>query len=274
MSMHDNEILDQKNIAVIKNALDLIYLTGLLQVEIVNLNVEDVEHNGSIVNSIPPVNLEYPSSFRKEPIPLSNEAFNILAAHINLIKTLNQYSPKGFPLFPNLVNTPRYNIQNLWHYFKKYSLYSSYNRHSEAGILCFCWKKFSLGISNERIIIETYDFSRYASLKKTKKLFELGISRDCNVYETDYKNAVEASKTILRYHITRPDSLKIYLTNLEKSLLHLDEQDRAIVLIQANKKLNNSGKRISWKGTKLCFEENIEYRVPSKSIKMRLKKSN
>jgi hypothetical protein len=262
----------KENIAIIKNALHLIYYTGLLQVEIVNLNVDDVEHNGSIVNSISPVNYDYPSSFKKEPIALSNDAYDFLTAHINFIKTLKQYSPKGFPLFPNLLKGTRYNILNLWRALKKYSMYGSYDRHREAGVLCFCWNKFSLGISIKKIIIEAHNFSRNASLNSTNKIVVLGVSRDCNVYETDYKNAVDSSKTLLRYHKTRPNILQNYLSEFEKYLLVLDKRDQEVVLEEANKKLTISGNKLILNGDTFSYEKISGYKVVLSSIKSKSKK--
>jgi hypothetical protein len=284
MPTSENKYLIKKevktnNAIIIKNASDLVFHAGLLPVEIINLSINNIEQNGSTVNAIPPVNCAYPSSFRKEPILLSQNAQNFLINHITFIKTLREYSSQNFPLFPHvllnsryILDNSRYKIQNLWRALKKHSMYGSYDRHREAGVLCFCWNKFSLGISIEKIIIEAHIFSRYASLNSTNKIVALGVSRDCNVYETDYKNAVDSSKTLLRYHKTRPNNLQNYLSEFEKNLLVLDKRDQEAVLEEANKKLTISGNKLILKGNTLSYEKISWYKVGLSSIKKKSKK--
>lgn len=266
------EIIAGNNSRVIKNVSDLIYLTGLLQLEIVNLSIGDVEQNGSVVDSIQPVNFVYPTSFRKESIQLSPDAHNLLADHITFVRTLGHNSSHSDPLFPDLLKDTRYNTYNLWGALKQYSMYWSYDRHREAVILSFCWNKFNSGVSVDKLIHEAHSFSRYASLKKTERLVKLGISRDCNVYEEKYKNAVKSSETLLRYHVTRPGKLQGYLSEFEKSLILLDKIDQKAVLGKANKKLIISGNKLILKDNTLSYEKISGYKVDLSSIKNKSKK--
>jgi hypothetical protein len=284
MPTSENKYLIKKevktnNAIIIKNASDLVFHAGLLPVEIINLSINNVEQNGSIVNPIPPVDCAYPLSFRKEPILLSQNAQNLLVNHIKFIKTLRQYSPQNFPLFPNvllnsryILDNSRYNIINLWRRLKHHSPYETFDRHRQAVILIFCWNKFNSGVSVDKLIHEAHSFSRYASLKKTEKLVKLGISRDCNVYEEKYKNAVKSSETLLRYHVTRPGKFQGYLSEFEKSLILLDKIDQEAVLGKANKKLIISGNKLILKDNTLSYEKISGYKVDLSSIKIKSKK--
>ena len=53
----DLRIIESK---ILKNALEIIYHTGLLKNEVVELIIGDVVQNGSIVSTIPPLSDPYP----------------------------------------------------------------------------------------------------------------------------------------------------------------------------------------------------------------------
>ena len=273
----DKEVYDN-NALIIKNASELVFHAGLLPVEIINLSINDVEKNGSIVNQIEPVNCDYPAAFKKLPILLSQNAQNLLVDHITFIKTLKNYSAENFPLFPHILLDPRYeldnsryNIINLWDSLKHHSPYINFERHREAVILSFCWNKFNNGVSEDELLREAHSFSRYANLNVTKKLVKLGISRDANVYENNYKNAVKASGILCRHH-TRPDRLSVYLSEFENSLTILDEKDQKSILDKTNNDLKKDAKSLTFKNNTLSYANITSHRLSPKSIPNRSKR--
>ena len=98
---------------ILKNASEIIYETGLLKNEVVQLNIDNVKQNGSIVSSIQPVSGPYTKGFQKAPIIVSNNARNVFANHVNCVNSIPKFNSPASPLFHNLEAGSRYEERKL-----------------------------------------------------------------------------------------------------------------------------------------------------------------
>jgi len=257
-------IIDQK---ILKNALEIIYHTGLLKNEVVKLSIADVMQNGIIVRQIQSVSGTYPKGFVKDPVTVLPKASTLLKEHIKYLQSNGlSISPKS-PLFHVAKTNERYDESKLWSFLSEYSPYNRYERHREAGILNFCWERSKAMSNKQQIINAAHRFSRYSNIKRTEKLVEEGISQDPIQYEKAYRDSFSAAGWLINLQKTRQHKVKQYLPKLQRSFDLLFDRDKKTLLNIVNKKLQERKKKLVQRENLLVIEEITEIRISLKAIK-------
>lgn len=194
VSQKDHRLCEAK---ILKNALDIIYHTGLLKNEVVDLNIDDVMPNGSIVSRILPLSGSYPKGFKKKPVIISNYARKLFENHIEYLQANGfSMSPKA-ALFPDVKAKNRYDESKLWGFLSTHCNYHSFERHRIAGIHFLCWALSKKGHDNQQIIDTAHQFSRYSNIDRTKEIMKEGISRNPKEYENVYRSCYKAAEKII-----------------------------------------------------------------------------
>jgi hypothetical protein len=227
---------------ILKNAVEIIYHTGLLKNEVVKLKVADLKQNGSIVSIIQPVSGPYPKNLCKAPVVLSDEAHEILTNHINYLGSFLYFDSPQTPLFPNIKNRRAYDESKLWSFISPYCKYYSYERHREAGIHYLSWKLSNRGLSKQQIVEEVHKFSRLKNIKRTEVLVNEGTRTDPNEYNKFYSSCRSSAGFLINHIETWPDRAEQHRIKLENGLRKLYERDGKKILSDLNKKLFNYGK--------------------------------
>jgi hypothetical protein len=239
---------------ILKNAVEIIYHTGLLKNEVVKLKVADLKQNGSIVSSIQPVSGPYPRYIQKSPIALSTEARKILDDHINYLETYRYFGSPKTPLFPVVKKGVAYEESKLWSSLLNYCKYYSYERYRESGIHKIVWELSNKGISKQQIIEDAHKFSRYKNIKRTEVLVDEGVHADPDEYYKSYSSCRNDAGWLIN-HVDTPNRAEQYRIRLESDLKNLFERDRNKILSDLNKALFKYRKVLKLEGQSLELKD-------------------
>ncbi|MFC1577619.1 hypothetical protein ACFL36_01275 [Thermodesulfobacteriota bacterium] len=252
---------------VLKNASEIIYHTGLLKNEVVELSIADVMQNGSIVSTIPPLSDPYPRGYVREPVILSDMARKLIDEHIKFLQDSGLSIFFKSPLFPFATKNKRYDESELWSHLSSYCIYVRYERHRESGIHSFCWELSKNKVAKQQIIDAAHQFSRYSNIERTAKLVDEGISRDPKIYENVYRSCHGAAGKIIGFHEMFPNKVDGYLSEFQRNYDLLLDRDKNTMLNKINKGLGKTNKKLVRHGRSLIIEEISEIKIDLKMIK-------
>lgn len=271
VSQKDLRIIESK---ILKNALEIIYHTGLLKNEVVELIIGDVVQNGSIVSTIPPLSDPYPRGYVRAPVILSDMARKLIDEHIKFLQASGFSNFFKSPLFPFATKNKRYDESELWRSLSKYCIYVSYERYRKSGIHYLCWELSKNGVSKQQIIGAAHQFSRYSNIERTAKLVDEGISRDPKAYENVYRSCHGAAGKIIGFHEMFPNKVNGYLSEFQRNYDLLLDRDKNTMLNKIVKGLGKTNKKLVRHGRSLIIEEISEIKIDLKMIKKKRRKFN
>jgi hypothetical protein len=259
---------------ILKNALDIIYHTGLLRNEVIELNVGDVMSNGSIVSAILPLSDSYPKGFEKMRVIISNDARKLIENHIMYLQA-NEFSisPKS-ALFPDAKTRKSYDKSKLWRFLSTYCIYDNYERHRVAGIHQLCWELSQKGVQKQQIVSDAHQFSRYSNRKRTQKLVSEGMSINPKKYENVYLECRDAASRLIAFHEMFPNKVNQYISDFQRDSEILFDRDKKTMLKKVNEGLFKTKKKLVEREDSLVIEEITEVRISPKMIKRKKRRKH